>query len=60
VPTLPDNLKHVWKEYGDVRKGCENIYYVDLVAYQQITGNKLSPFECSLMLDLEDLRKANG
>jgi len=60
VPVLPDNLKHVWKEYGDIRKGCENIGYVELIAYQQATGNRLSPFECSLMLDLEVARKSNG
>jgi len=59
-PDLDDNLTYLWNDYCDIRKGCENISYLELQAYQNVSGNNLTPWEVSMMLELDLIRRQNG
>ena len=57
MPDLPYNVAHIWEEYVVILNGCEDVDYVTLDAYQRVTGNNLSAWECSVMFKLDTVRK---
>ena len=59
-PTLQENLIYIWNLYTDIKKGCDGLSFVDLDAYQRITGVIITPWEASIMLEIENLRVSNG
>jgi len=55
-PIIDENLIYLWNLFMDIKTGCEGLSYLDLDAYQRVTGTTLTPWESSMMLDLENLR----
>jgi len=58
-PVLDENLVYIWNLYTDIKKGCDGLSYVDLDAYQRITGITITPWEISVLLETENLRVSN-
>jgi len=56
-PEIPQDLEYLWLEYIDIRNGCENIGYVEIDAYQRVTGSTLIPWEIDLMIKLDSIRR---
>lgn len=59
-PELPLELVYLWEAYFDVKKGCDCIEWLDLDHYQNVTGSILSPWEASLMIDIDMVRRRHG
>jgi len=57
---MPAELDYIWGIYIDLRKGCDNVGYVELDAYQRVTGLLLSLWEIELLLDVDLIRRSNG
>ena len=56
---IPPNIGgdvHLWNLYCDLKKGCDEITYSDIVNYMAVTGTMLTPLEAGLMIDI-DLRR---
>ncbi len=60
APQMPDNLEYLWQEYIDIRKGCDQLSYIVIDAYQDVMGYELSPFEIDLLLEVDLLRRTSG
>lgn len=50
----------MWEKYLAIKKGCESIGYVEIDAYQRLTGAELEPWQVDLMLELDVVRRNNG
>lgn len=59
-PELPDKLQYLWSEYGEICRGCEMIGYREIDSYNQVSGNGLSPWEASLIIEIDMIRRKNG
>lgn len=59
-PDLPELGEYLWHEYVDITNGCEKVGYLEIDAYQRVTGSKLTPWEISLMIKLDSIRRRNG
>ena len=59
-PHLSENLVYLWSLYIEIKTYCEKISFVDLDAYQRVTQNELTPWESSMILELEKLRNSDG
>jgi len=57
-PDLPSEAAYVWGLYVEIRAGVESVGIVELDAYQRLTGVNISPWECSVLLQIEGTRKA--
>ena len=55
-PPLSDEVEYLWNLYIEIRKGAALIGYVEIEAYQRVTGVRLTPFESNLMLEIDILR----
>jgi len=58
-PVLDENLIYIWNLYNDIKKGCDGLNFIDLNAYQQVTGLTITPWEASVLLETENLRVSN-
>ena len=54
-PELPDELLYLENIWTDIRKGCEQIDFNNLVSYQTITGTILTRWQCSMLLEIDRL-----
>jgi len=59
-PTLPRALSYIWECYADISKGCERVTYQELKAYCDLTGEQLTPWESTLIVEIDELRRING
>lgn len=59
-PDLPSEGLYLWLMYRDIRKGCENIGYAEIAAYQQVTGDILTHWEVDLMIEIDLARRLSG
>ena len=50
----------LWSLYVDIKKGCDEITYANLSAYESVKQKKLTSGEADLMLKIDSLRKKNG
>lgn len=55
-PPLPDELDYLWLQYTAIRKGCKRLTWREIDAYCRVTGCVLTPWETTLMLDLDLIR----
>ncbi len=60
APELPDELAYLWELYADIKKGSDCVTWLDLDHYQNVTGSILSPWEASLMIDIDMVRRKHG
>jgi len=63
APPLSFEVEYLWSEYVHIKSGVSGdggIQYRDLDAYQRVTGVELSPWESSLIFEIDRLRKKNG
>jgi len=59
-PPFPVETEYLWTEYIKIKRGCENIDYVSLQAYENLTGVEFAPWEIDLFIDLDFIRRTNG
>ena len=59
-PDLDYKTVYLWNEYMAIKSSCETLGLIELDAYQRIYGIEFSPWEASVMLELERLRKSHG
>ena len=59
-PAIDENLIYLWNLFMDIKTGCDGLSYVDIDAFNRVTGINLNHWEASIMLDLENLRVSNG
>lgn len=60
APVLDEELQYLWNEYCEIVKGCDRITWESLDSYQRLTGINLTPWESSIMIELDRMRKRNG
>lgn len=56
-PILQDDLVYLWEIYLEINSGCDNIGYIELDAYQRVTGTLLDNWEAGLMLQIDFIRR---
>lgn len=59
-PVLDSNLVYIWDYYLDIKKGCDTVGYLEIDAFQRVAGVDFTPWEASMILELDKVRKANG
>jgi len=58
-PVVSQEVYYIWELYLDIRKGSVAVGYLELVAFQQVTGYELTPFESGLLLEIDILRNSD-
>lgn len=53
APPMPAGCEYLWLMFCDLRNAGK-VTYSELVAYQQLTGVNLSPFEIDVMRRLDE------
>jgi len=53
-------MVYLWNLYIEIKANCEFLTYSELESFAGFSGVELSPWEASLMLELERLRKKHG
>lgn len=56
-PELRADAQYLWNWYLEIKQGCEKVGYVELKAYQDVTGEELTPFDASTILRIDLLRQ---
>jgi len=56
APDLPDNLQYLWIEYINIRRGAEVVDYKEIESYLNVTGGQLTPWEISVILEIDKTR----
>jgi hypothetical protein len=56
-PSCRIELLYLWSMYNSILKGCDNIGYIELSAYERVTGEKLQKWESALMIDVDIIRR---
>ena len=59
-PALDERLIYLWALYLDVKSGCKDVTRSALVSYTVINGVEFTPWESSVMLDIDKLRVSSG
>ena len=62
VPPLPSALFYLWRAFTRMRRrkgfgvsGIEPLGHLDIVAFIQLSGQQLAPWEVAIIEDLDDL-----
>lgn len=61
MPAFPEELRYIWRAFLHIRRrkaggfGPEPITDADLLAYSQVHGANLRPWEMATVFDLDDL-----
>ena len=50
---------YLWSLYCEIKSGCENITYQDILAYQSLVSS-VTPYEVETMIKIDNLRVQNG
>lgn len=56
-PTLEPNLVYLWDLYITIKNGCDDLTYTVIASYMGLSGIDLTPWEVSILIDIEVLRK---
>ena len=48
---------YLWELYVAIKAGCDTVGYVELDAWQRVTGNRLAEWEISAMIQIDQVRK---
>jgi len=59
-PPLRDELSYLWTMYVDLRQGCDKLGWVEIRAYEEATGDKLTAWESKLLLKIDKVRFSDG
>lgn len=59
-PPLHDFLKYLWEIYLDILKGSDRVGYNEINNYREAVGVELTPWETSLIIDIDTERRSNG
>lgn len=60
MPDFSQDVAILWEKFIKLNKGCEQIGYVEIDAYQRITGNTLEHWEIDLVIEIDSMRRSNG
>lgn len=58
-PILSGEADYLWEMYTEIKGGCDKIGYIELDAYQRVTGDALEQWEAKLMIQLDLERRTN-
>lgn len=56
-PELDEIGSKLWLLYTDIKRGCDMVSYTAIESYQNIMGDTLTPYEASLMLSIDQVRR---
>lgn len=56
-PVLTEIGLLMWTIYEDVKKGCDKVSYSEIESYMNVTGDILTPYEATLMLSIDVVRR---
>ena len=59
-PEKPENASYIFDLYSEIKKGAEKVGYREIQAYQDVTGDRLSRFESSVILQIDILRREHA
>ena len=59
-PPLPTELMYLWNEYCEIKKGSSDLTWESVKAYKELSGVNFSPWEVSIMMQLDIERRTNG
>lgn len=59
-PELPSEIAYIWNDYCQIIKGCERLTWSELRSYGKLTGINLTPWESSIMIELDMVRRTSG
>jgi len=56
-PRLPRALSYIWETYASISKGCEQVTYQGIKAYCDLTGENITPWEVTMIIEIDLLRR---
>jgi len=56
-PKCPYEMLYLWDLYNKVLKGCETVGYVELNAFNSVSGYKLNNQEIDILIEVDILRR---
>lgn len=59
-PALNYKSCYLWDLFLEIRKGCDSIGYESIKAYSDVMGVNLTPWECSVLIDIDQIWRKNG
>lgn len=60
IPKCPVELEYLWDLYKEIKQGCENITYVDINAFDNLTGSGINYFESIALIEIDKIRRLSG
>lgn len=59
-PELPPSLIQVWNLYVEIKGGCDSVTTEAIYYFCVMNGDKISPWELSVLIDIDRVRIKNG
>lgn len=56
-PDCPYAFRYLWPLYTKILKGCERVGYLELAAFNQLSGENLTPHEVDLIIEIDVIRR---
>lgn len=57
-PKLDENLTYMWNTYVEILGGSNHVGFMEIDCFQKVTGVELSPWQSSLMIQIDLLRRS--
>lgn len=59
-PKLREECLYLWSLYIEIQKGSDSVGYLEIDAYKRLIGADLTPWQVSLMIEIDLIRRRHG